>query len=50
MYSVERKSALKIFMLPKRDTNIPRTLIVLYVLTSQALMRGLVIGSLVGVL
>ena len=34
-------------MLPGRDANAHRTLIALYLLTSQAPIKGLVIGSLV---
>ena len=50
MYSKERRSAQKIFVLPGRDANVYGTLIALYLLMSQALTRGLVIGNLAGVL
>jgi len=50
LYSAEHRSDLRIFMLPRRDANAYRTLIALYLSTSQAPIRGLVIGSLVRVL
>ena len=50
MYSKERRSAQKIFVLPRKDANIYKMLIALYLLINQALIRGLVIGSLVRVI